>query len=545
MPANTSKVFIDIVTQFTGNKSVKQADSAFTKLAKSIASVVSVGAIEEFGRASVKAFLADDAAANQLVRTLNNLGLAFNPSSLDAYIQNLQNTTGVLDDQLRPAFSQLAVATKDYKLSQDLLNTALDVSQGTGKSLSAVTTALSKAYLGNFGALSRLGAGISKTQIAAKDFNAIQKTLNANFGGDALASAKTYAGQIKILKAAYTDVQEIIGKGIVDAFSSLVGGDGSATQFANSMRDAANYVAEIITGLGVVAEKLKPIESILQKLTGKGLVQNLMNLNAPFIPLLQMVGKQKKSNGISNDSYSRAKQLLVAQNASVVATNKIAAATNKATKAAKDKLIAEKASLVLKTAAKVLDTEQAGILAALNRNLTEEERNRLLLQQALLNDNDTAAAKLAQTIITTQLQALALGAQNPLNGWNENIMTVIGSLIDLQNELSKASGVALTMSQILAQDAAAAAADALDPSWDNAIKANQDFLSANSSPNPYSWFSGSAPYDPMNGNAFQGTINVLIDPATLTSVVTTGQNNSTASGVVVGTTRVNALPGGY
>ena len=91
MATNTSKVFIDIITQFTGTKSIKQAETSFDKLAKSIGRVVSVAAIEEFSRASIKAFLADDAAANQLIKTLDNLGIAFHPDSLAAYIQNLQN----------------------------------------------------------------------------------------------------------------------------------------------------------------------------------------------------------------------------------------------------------------------------------------------------------------------------------------------------------------------------------------------------------------------------------------------------------------------
>jgi hypothetical protein len=543
MPTNTSKVFIDIITQFTGNKSVKAADTAFSKLAKSIASVVSVGAIEEFGRASIKAFLADDAAARQLVRTLDNLGLAFSPASLDTFIQNLQNTTGVLDDQLRPAFSQLAVATKDYKLSQDLLNTALDVSQGTGKSLSSVTTALSKAYLGNFAALSRLGAGISKTQIAAKNFNAIQKTLNANFGGDAAASANTYAGKLRIVKAAFTDVQEIIGQSLVDAFSDLAGPDGSATKFADSMRDAAVYIGDIISGTEIIISKFKSIGSFFSVDPRTAKLFAFLTQGVPS--LLAGLGKEKRISGKSDDAYSRQKELLVSQNRSVVITDKLTKATDKAAKAAKDKLLAEKASLILKTAAKVLDVDQANILAALNRNLSKEERDRLLLQQALLNDNEDAAAKLAQTIITTQLQAIALGAQNPLFSWNENIATVIKSLIDLQAELAKVSGDAITLSQRLTSDYAEAVIDEFDPRWEDAKKAVNDFLGANSSANPYSWFAGSAPYDPRNGNAFQGTINVLLNPADLTTTVTMGQNNSTASGVVVGTTRVNALPGGY
>jgi len=56
------------------------------------------------------------------------------------------------------------------------------------------------------------------------------------------------------------------------------------------------------------------------------------------------------------------------------------------------------------------------------------------------------------------------------------------------------------------------------------------------STNGSDFFSNSSSYNPLSGM----TVQVLIDPATLTSVVTTGQQNVTAGGIVVGTTRINA-----
>jgi cell shape-determining protein MreC len=39
-------------------------------------------------------------------------------------------------------------------------------------------------------------------------------------------------------------------------------------------------------------------------------------------------------------------------------------------------------------------------------------------------------------------------------------------------------------------------------------------------------------------------VNVLIDPKDLTTAVTSGQQNETASGIVVGTSRINKYTGG-
>ena len=555
MATNTSKVFIDIITQFTGSKSIKQAETSFQKLAKSIGRVVSVAAIEEFSRRSVQAFLADDAAAKQLEKTLTNLGVAFNPTSLDSYIQNLQNTTGVLDDELRPAFASLNVATGDYAKAQDLLSTALDVSQGTGKKLSAVTAALSKAYLGNFAALSRLGAGISKADIKAGNLEDILAKLNKNFGGSAIAAADTYAGQIRLLRAAFIDVQETIGKGFVDAFITLVGPDGSATQFANSLRDAGLYIADIIRGLGIVAAKLKPIESFFQKFTGAGAVQNIPVLGS-WLTILNDIGKKQRelSAGFMSAApepaqigYAKAaqdKKALAVAKATAIEEKKKADAAKAAAKAAADKLKTDKANAVLNLAGKVLDTQQAGILAALSKEISQTDKDRLLLQQALLNENADAALKLSQKIISTQLQAVALGALDPLSGWNGSIASVIASLVDLQAELTKVSGVALTGSQLLAKDYAEVIVDVEDPAFEAATKATKEFL-ANTTAGPVmngSWngFGGGGNGTP--GTSFPDqTINLVVDGAVLASVVTNQQQNTSASGVDPFTSRLNPL----
>jgi hypothetical protein len=290
MASNTSKVFIDIITQFTGTKSLKQAETSFQKLGKTITKVVSVAAIEEFARKSIKAFLADDAAAKQLEKTLTNLGVYFDSGVLSKYIQGLQDTTGVLDDQLRPAFQSLAVATGSYSKSQDLLNVALDVSQGTGKSLAATSTALSRAYLGNFTALSKLGAGISKADIASGDFDLILEKLTKTFKGSAAAAAETYAGKIRILKAAFTDMQETIGKGFVDAFATIVGPGSSSDQLKTTMQDTALATADFIRGLGVIASKFNSIKKstgFFGELLDKGLS------NSPA-GLISKLGRDKR-----------------------------------------------------------------------------------------------------------------------------------------------------------------------------------------------------------------------------------------------------------
>jgi hypothetical protein len=230
---------------------------------------------------------------------------------------------------------------------------------------------------------------------------------------------------------------------------------------------------------------------------------------------------------------------------------KKADAAKKAAKASADKLKADKAAAVLNAAAKVLDVEQAQILAALGNDISNADKDRLLLQQALLNENSDAALKLSQKIIATQLDALTLGGIDPLRGWNGSIETVIKSLIDLQKELAKVSGVALTSSQLLSQDAAAAELDAIDTSYDEAFEETRKYLeSLKNGSNATSMGATDYVDDFMRRNrssgqydtAFQNAvINVMLDANTLTGAVTKGQQDTTASGIVVGTSRINKI----
>jgi hypothetical protein len=537
MASNTSKVFIDIITQFTGTKSLKQAETSFQKLGKTITKVISVAAIEEFARKSIKAFLADDAAAKQLEKTLTNLGVYFDSGVLSKYIQGLQDTTGVLDDQLRPAFQSLAVATGSYSKSQDLLNVALDVSQGTGKSLAATSTALSRAYLGNFTALSKLGAGISKADIASGDFDLILEKLTKTFKGSAAAAAETYAGKIRILKAAFTDMQETIGKGFVDAFATIVGPGSSSDQLKTTMQDTALATADFIRGLGVIASKFNSIKKstgFFGELLDKGLS------NSPA-GLISKLGRDKRVT--TENLFSAApepaqigyaklatdKKAAALAKEEAIAKQKAATAAAKTAKAAADKLRIEKANKILNAAAKVMDIDQAQILAALARDISQEDTDRLKLQQALLSGNAEAAATLAQTVLAANEAALLAEKNNPFGSWDSGLQEVLRNVRTLQTELGKLGSpkvmAPLDGAALLAKDATDAAADAgLGATVPFYV---DDFLKRNRQTGQYD-------------TAFQNAIiNVMLNPNDLTGAVTKGQQDTTASGIVVGTSRIN------
>ena len=221
-------VIIDIAAEFTGNKAFKKAETSTDKLGKSVKNLgrslglaLSVGAVLAFGKAAVKAAMEDEKAQKQLALALKNVGLGRDVAASEAYIQKLSTEFGIVDDQLRPAYQALAVATGDSAQSQKLLMLALDISASTGKDLSSVTGALSKAYLGNNTALGKLGVGISKADLKAGNFNDIIDKLAKTFKGAASASADTFAGKMAKLTVSIDNAKETLGKGLIDSFMIL------------------------------------------------------------------------------------------------------------------------------------------------------------------------------------------------------------------------------------------------------------------------------------------------------------------------------------
>jgi hypothetical protein len=113
---------------------------------------------------SSKAFVADAKSQQMLNIAIDNNTNATDgqKTAIEASIKKLSMLSGVVDDEIRPAMAQLVQATGSTSVSMDLMQTAMDVSAGTGKDLTTVTAAMSKAYNGNYAALGKLVPGIKK-----------------------------------------------------------------------------------------------------------------------------------------------------------------------------------------------------------------------------------------------------------------------------------------------------------------------------------------------------------------------------------------------
>jgi hypothetical protein len=201
------------------DKGTKGFSSSINKYSKAMAKSFAVAGAAagayaiKLGIDGVKAAVEDEASQAKLAQALRNTTKATDSqiASTEDYIKKQQLAFGIADTKLRPALANLARATGDVTEAQKLNNLAIDISAATGKDLENVSLALSKAYNGNLGALTRLGVPLDASIIKSKDFGAATDELQKLFGGSAQANTRTYAGQLAILSERFNEIKEDLG----------------------------------------------------------------------------------------------------------------------------------------------------------------------------------------------------------------------------------------------------------------------------------------------------------------------------------------------
>lgn len=173
---------------------------------------------------AVKAFAEDEAAAEKLGLTLQNVTYASDAqiASVEKFITKTSMAAAVADDELRPALDKLVRGTGDVAQAQDLLTLALDISAGTGKDLGAVSDALSKAYNGNFTALKKLDPALASLIEEGADADEVFGRLGATFKNQASTAANTTSGKMKNLSIQMGEFKESIGAAVAPLVEKLL-----------------------------------------------------------------------------------------------------------------------------------------------------------------------------------------------------------------------------------------------------------------------------------------------------------------------------------
>jgi hypothetical protein len=430
-------------------KATNSLEKKFKSLAKTVVAVFSVREVVRFGKAAVKAFEEDEVAARRFESALKGVNIGFATPEIENYLENLEKFTAITKGELRPAFQTLATTTRSVAMSQDLLNTAIDVSTGTGVNLQTVINDLSRSFLGNNASLAKYQLGLSKSELKAKSFNEIQELLNNQFSGQRAAFLDTYAGKVSLLEASYERMQTTIGSGLVDAFTLLAGDNGIAGA-TDSMERFGVVAADVIRGVGVaiseVQSRIPFFSSFLDPTKFSGILQ--------FVDILRQTGEASRplffpGGGIGKPGVD--KQLAAIEEAAIKREKELEKLRSKQLKEQTKLNRLKQISLMLIQKEARFDLNRIQLAAALQGKLTDEERKRveeLLLiediKQAIAEKDVDKAEKLLDELNTVRKETEALAeslldleAGNPFSKWPEYFASAKQNLKDLYDTLAK------------------------------------------------------------------------------------------------------------
>ena len=227
---------IPIISDFD-NKGIKKAEKAFAEIGKAGTKVgtslknallpvgVALGGLAVAGAKFAMAAAEDEKSAALLARQLKVTTKATDAQvkATEDFVLQMSLANGVADDELRPSLSKLVRGTKDVSKAQKLLALSLDISKGSGKSLSQVTDSISKALGGNMGALARLSPEVKQMVKDQKSLDEILQALGKTYAGSAATAADTFQGRMDRLKVAINETKESIGYALLPIFEKMVG----------------------------------------------------------------------------------------------------------------------------------------------------------------------------------------------------------------------------------------------------------------------------------------------------------------------------------
>jgi hypothetical protein len=450
-----SNIDIKIIAEFLGKSAFKQADTAANKLNKTVKSLGQSFGVAFGGAAlgyAIKSTIRDFADAQretqQLTNTVKNLGLAFAAPEIDAYVESIGKLYGVTGDQAVPAMQALLTATGSVSRSTKIMNVALDLAASRNADVASVAKDLASAYVGNTKGLNQYKLGLTKAELSALSFDEILEKIGSQTLGSADEAAKTLSGQLAILSEVTNQAKERIGGGLVEALGGLAGENGAGGA-AKTIENLSVKLTNAITGFGYLIKEVKIAQPILVAagiaiglawapwLTGIaaaalaiGAIGNAMKGSAPKAPLntgnLFNQGKLFFPTGGDAGYKERLAAERKAEAAAAARAKKLEAMTKASTKAQKDALKIAKAKAVF-------DLQKIQIEAALKGKISEEDKIRLKLMQAIEEENLTNVEKYQKALEKAQektkelTELLAtvktLELKDPFGAWSVDPLT--------------------------------------------------------------------------------------------------------------------------
>jgi hypothetical protein len=340
-----------------------------------------------FAKKAVDAALAQERLDKSLKLTLSSIGRGGFATEVSAFIDSLESATNVSEEQLIPALQQLITQTGDLEASQGLLNIALDTSAGTGKDLSTVIDAITKAAIGNYGSISKLGIGISSAEAKTLGFAGSMQLLQ-KYTGSAEAATLTFDGQVKAFKVSAGEATETLGQGMLTAFAIISGGEPLIKNLGTDLEVAAKQFSNIFVGIAATTkDKGLGVYFDLAKVALQGFVGEtgaLQNLEKAGIKALST----EKSTANEREGRVKDTKKLLTFEQIIANIQKNILSTQKLTTKEKEKqnaLDKKKSDLMA-----MFDLDAINLQVALSRKLSAEDEARVKILQKLREGTEAA-----------------------------------------------------------------------------------------------------------------------------------------------------------
>jgi hypothetical protein len=456
-----SNVAINIAAEFTGKKAFDQAGKSaagLTKQVKNLSKYIGSALLIQYGKEAVKAFADDQAAAQRLATAVSNLGYSFSQVQVSDFISNLERTSNILDDNLRPAFQSLLTTTGSLTQSQKLLNDAIQISRASGVDLATVASDLAQAYVGNTKGLKKYYTGLTQAELKTMSFSQILDVTLRNSAGAAEAYLGTTSYKLDVLTTASNNAKESIGAGLVDALAKISDGS-TASDAAKAIDNIAKAVNALSLSIGTVVGGLVKLYKGLDYLTSFG---GLTGANGSLANAFE----SKPSTGRSSSpagTWKRIQQQKQAELDAIKRNRELARLAKQQADAAalalkkkQDQAALDKLALILGKGEDIFNMDAIQIQAALTAqteqlgkvtNQTQllaiaNDLTRLRVKQDMavldkaIADGDVEAATAAAAKLNTDLKNLAVlqGQELKLSDINKILKSMVDTkLIDLAN----------------------------------------------------------------------------------------------------------------
>jgi hypothetical protein len=209
--------------------------------------------------------------------------------------------------------------------------------------------------------------------------------LSYTFDGQAAAAAEGFTGDIDKLKIAVDQFKEAIGRGIAKGLTDTTGDMNKTADAINNIGNAFGKLIELNLKYGGI--------NLFSADFYKGLLATPKSPNASA-GFTYSLGARADQDIADSRSRRLAAQRLKIDQQQLKAQQKI--------------LKAQQDQAKIKKSQGILDIEQAGILAALQGKISENERLRLELQLALLTGNAREADRLSNELLMSQARLTGL-----------------------------------------------------------------------------------------------------------------------------------------